>query len=741
LQLSPNTWVDVDNWSSANPGLKTGEPVSSRSLQWTLSLLLVCLVAGCGGGSTPSITVSPVTANARPGDPPVQFTAAVTGASNTAVVWSVDGIAGGSAAAGLINSTGQYTAPASIPASPASNVVTVQASLVSTPTVQATGAVTLLNPIPVVTSVSPGTIGAGAFTIQVNGSGFVSGAQVMFGTTSLTTTFVSSTQLTGSGTASASQAGNVAVTVVNPAPGVNPSTTSANAVVTTGNMETVAAAVRFLEQSTFGPTPALIAQVQQLGFPEFLMSQFAMSGSTYPDPASTVTSLQSTQQVFFTNALNNPDQLRQRVALALSEMWVTSGFTVPPQGMAPYMRLLLQDAFVNYRTLMNDVTLSPAMGRYLDMVNNDNPPSGQHANENYARELMQLFTFGLDKLNEDGTLQLDSSGNPIPTYTQADVDAFALAYTGWTYPTQAGATLEKHNPVYWIGPMVAFESNHNSTAKTLLPVNGAAVTLAAGQSAETDLSDALDNIFAQPSLPPFVCRQLIQHLVTSNPSSAYVKRVADVFVSGTFSGGGVTVGSGQRGDMQAVIAAILFDSEARRGDSPTTANPGDGHLREPVLLIANMLRALGATTDGAAPVGSASSMGQNIMESPSVFNFFPPDYNIPGTNLLGPEFDLDTTATTLVRANFVDSFVYGSIGSGTTVNFTNYANLAANPNASGQLLDSLNALLLHNSMTSDARAAILTAVNAVPAGASQNLLRAECAIYLILSSSQYQVEQ
>ncbi len=149
-------------------------------------------------------------------------------------------------------------------------------------------------------------------------------------------------------------------------------------------------------------------------------------------------------------------------------------------------------------------------------------------------------------------------------------EAFALAYTGWTYPTQAGMTLAKHNPAYWIGPMVPFESNHNMTAKMLLPVNGTAVTLPAGQSAENDLSGALDNIFAQPSLPPFVCKQLIQHLVTSNPSSAYVKRVADVFVSGTFSGGGVTIGSGQRGDMQAVIAAILLDSEARRGDS-------DGH--------------------------------------------------------------------------------------------------------------------------------------------------------------------
>ena len=454
----------------------------------------------------------------------------------------------------------------------------------------------------------------------------------MFGTTALTTTFVSATQLTATGTASAAQAGNVIVTVVNPPPGTNPSTTSATAQVTTATVETVQAAVRFLEQSTFGPTPALVTQVQQIGFPEFLTSQFAASGSTYPDPASTVTSLLPTQQVLFTNALNNPDQLRQRVALALSEIWVTSGFTVPPQGMAPYMRLLLQDAFVNYRTLMNDVTLSPAMGLYLNMVNNDNPPTGQHANENYARELMQLFTLGLDKLNEDGTLQLDSSGNPIPTYTQAEVEAFALAFTGWTYPTAPGATLVKHNPAYWIGPMVPFESNHNTTAKTLLPVSGTATVLPAGQTAEEDLSGALDNIFAQPSLPPFVSQQLIQHLVTSNPSTAYVKRVAAVFTSGTFSGGGVTLGSGQRGDMQAVIAAILLDPEARRGDVPATTNATDGHLREPILFIANILRAFGATSDGLAPANSASSMSEAVMDSPSVFNFFPPSYNIPGTS-------------------------------------------------------------------------------------------------------------
>jgi len=600
-------------------------------LNWTLCfglLSLASLAGGCAGttgstgtstGAQPGVVVNPATANVRPGDPALQFSTVITGTSNTAVTWSVNSVAGGSATVGVITSTGQYTAPASVPASPA-NLVSVQAALVSAPTVLGTSAVTLLNPIPIVSSISPQSIGVGAFTIQATGSGFVNGAQVMFGSTALTTTFVSATQLTASGTAAAAQAGSITVTVMNPPPGTNPSTTSATAQVTSGTVETVEAAVRFLEQSTFGPTPALVTQVQQIGFPEFLTSQFAASGSTYPDPASTVTSLQPTQQVLFTNALNNPDQLRQRVALALSEIWVTSGFTVPPQGMAPYMRLLLQDAFVNYRTLMNDVSLSPAMGLYLNMVNNDNPPSGQHANENYSRELMQLFTIGLDKLNEDGTLQLDSSGNPIPTYTQANVDAFALAYTGWTYPTAPGATLVKHNPAYWLGPMVAFESNHNTTAKTLLAVNGTATTLPAGQTAEEDLSGALDNIFAQPSMPPFVSQQLIQHLVTSNPSSAYVKRVADVFSSGSFSGGGVTLGSGQRGDMQAVIAAILLDPEARRGDVPATTNATDGHLREPILFIANILRAFGATSDGLGPANSATSMSEAPLDSPSVFN-------------------------------------------------------------------------------------------------------------------------
>jgi uncharacterized protein (DUF1800 family) len=207
-----------------------------------------------------------------------------------------------------------------------------------------------------------------------------------------------------------------------------------------------------------------------------------------------------------------------------------------------------------------------------------------------------------------------------------------------------------------------------------------------------------------------------------------------VFASGSFE----RFGSGKRGDMKAVIAAILLDPEARRGDDPNTAVATDGHLREPILYIANLLRAFGASSDGAGPVNFASSLSEAPLLSPTVFNFFPPNYLIPGTTLLGPEFEVQTTATSLARINLVNSFVYGSIGGGTTVNFTPYATLAATD--VNQLVESLNVLLLHESLSPLARASILAAVNAVPGGTNQHLNQAKAAIYAIASSSEYQVQ-
>ena len=248
------------------------------------------------------------------------------------------------------------------------------------------------------------------------------------------------------------------------------------------------------------------------------------------------------QQRFFVQLSARQDQLRQRVAFALRQIFVIAGDKInEPTAYTPYLALE-NDAFTNYRQIMQDVTLSPAMGHYLDMVNNDKPnDTGTHADENYARELMQLLPRH-SMLNEDGSPQLDSSNNPIPTYTQDTVVAFARAYTGWTYPTQPErrfkSTIRRIGP----GPMVAFESNHDrarsSCCYTRAPHREASP---AGQTAEQDLQGALDNIFNHPNVPPFVALRLIQHLVTSNPSPAYIQRVADVFKNN---------GSGVRGDMK-----------------------------------------------------------------------------------------------------------------------------------------------------------------------------------------------
>ncbi|HEV2387699.1 MAG TPA: DUF1800 family protein [Candidatus Acidoferrales bacterium] len=707
----------------------------------TLVVLALCgLAAGCsGGGSAPStpappgVTISPPTISVRAGATQ-SFTAAVKGETDPNLTWLVNGTPGGNAAIGTIVLTSLtsavYTAPATVP-SP--NTVTIQAQVTVDPAVAAAAQATLLNPIPQITAISPSPVNAGPFFITVIGAGFVSGATVNFGSTALATTFLSSTELTASGTAGASQVGAVPIVVTNPDPGSAVSGVY-SAQVAAGTAVSADVADRFLQQTTFGPTPALIAQVQQEGLQTFLANQFNLPVSPYADPAAGEMGLGPLQQRFFLQLLGAPDQLRQRVAFALSQIFVIAGDKINTAvAFTPYLRLLEADAFDNYRQIMQDVTLSPAMGHYLDMVNNDkpNPALGTHANENYARELMQLFTIGLSFLNDDGSLQLDGSGNPIPTYTQDTVVAFARAYTGWTYPTQPGATAQKHNPPYWDGPMVALDSNHDTDPKQFLQYPGAANggLAPSGQTAGQDLTAALDNIFNHPDVPAFVSRQLIRRLVTSNPSPAYIQRIAAVFKNN---------GAGVRGDMQAVVTAILLDPEARRGDDPATASPADGHLQEPILFMTGLLRVFGATSDGSGLAGQGASMGQTALFPPSVFNFDSPNFVIPGTHTVGPEFQLLTTSTALARANWVNALAFGSLGTGTKVDYSSFAAQASNPAA---LLDSLDTLLMHGSMSSSMQTGILTAMKAVPAGTNQALNQARTAIYLIASSSQYQVQR
>jgi uncharacterized protein (DUF1800 family) len=673
-----------------------------------------------------SVTVSPKTASMQVAGGSQAFSATVNGSTDQTVTWEVNGIQGGDQQVGYVSNSGVYVAPDNLPSG---NSVTVSAIPEADTTKSGNATVSLLNPTPVLTTVSPSTIGPGAFQISLNGNGFVNTSTVTFGGQALQVLYATPTLISAIGTNAT--AGTVPVVVSNPNPGAGTSSSVNVTVTANGSPISSAAAVRFLEQSSFGPNTESINQAQELGFDLYLQNEFAAPATIYRsfNPAINP-SVYNMQPEFFLNAAMGGDQLRRRVSTAFNEWWVVAGDKVSdPVGYTNYLATFDQDVFGNFYNLMHDITITPAMGNYLDMVNNNNPGTGQHANENYARELMQLFCLGLNQLNPDGTPVLNG-GNPVPTYTQNDVMSLGLAFTGWTFPAMPGTASLPNNPQYYGGNMVPVDANHNMDAKPFL-----GQTIPAGQTTVNDLSSALTIIFNHPNVGPFVAQNLIVHLVSSNPSPQYVQRVAQAFTTGTFvSPGGIPYGTGQRGDMQATIAAILQDPEARRGDSPTTAVATDGKLREPIVMEASMLRAFHAQSDGNGLPYEGSNMEQNVYFPATVFNFFPPVNPIPGSTLNGPEFAIFDTNSSLGRANFIDDMVYGAVGSNTQFNFTSVIN-AGTPT---QMLSWLNTIFLHGTMPDTMQQDILTAVNTVDASNAQG--QAQAAIYLVTSSAMYQVQ-
>ena len=391
--------------------------------------------------------------------------------------------------------------------------------------------------------------------------------------------------------------------------------------------------------------------------------------------------------------------------------------------------MLLADSFTNYRQIMGDVTLSPAMGQYLDMANNAMaiPAQGTLANENYARELMQLFTIGTQMLNPDGSVQRDSNNLPIPTYLQPTISEFARVYTGWTYAPAAGQPVEWNTYISSNGPMVPYAAEHDSGSKQLL--NG--YVSPAGATPLQDLNNALDNIFNHPNVGPFVGKQLIQHLVKSNPSPAYISRVAAAFNNN---------GQGVRGDMMATISAVLLDPEARANDNGGNDQVSDGHLQEPALFIAGMVRAFGGQmNDQNYFPWDLENLGQDLFDAPSVFNYYSPTYGVPGTSLLGGEFEIHTPNNAIWRANVVRTLFsqwsnpIENYGPGTTVDVTAFVPLASTP---ATLVNALDLMLTHGTMPAAMKATI---VSAITADTSPALLRVEDACYLILTSSYYNV--
>jgi uncharacterized protein (DUF1800 family) len=525
---------------------------------------------------------------------------------------------------------------------------------------------------------------------------------------------------------------------------------------------------RLLNQATFGFSQTEAQRVQQLGVTGWVDDQFTQPVSGYPDTKYNRIQLGNTpdctnqdpngvaypatfpqpicqrdhltlamlQRDFYVNALTAPDQLRQRVAWALSQIIVTSGNQQNlsfAYVMSRYQNLMFNNAFGNYKTLLDQVSVSPAMGDYLTAVNNDRASGARVPNENYAREIMQLFSIGLEELNPDGSVILDVNGNSIPTYDQNTIKEFAKVFTGLTFadPANPLANATKKNPPYYASPMVPYpitaNSGHETSIKNLL--NGTVVP--ANQTVQQDFDAAVTNVFAHPNTPVYIGKQLIQKLVTGNPSPGYIQRISQVFVNN---------GQGVRGDLKAVVRAILLDPEARGSPAdPTTF----GSLREPVLAVTSLLRATGSVSDGNRLEGAASGLGQRPYYSPTVFNYFPQDGTLPNSMIDGPEFTIHTTNSAISRANLMYTLIYnGYAADGTISNATGtktfnaqFEALSANP---ASLVDAISKALLAGQLPAGAQAQIVTAVNAVPVASTT--ARVQMALYLVASSYFYQVQ-
>jgi uncharacterized protein (DUF1800 family) len=661
----------------------------------------------------------------------VQLSSSITNTTDTAVLWQVNGISGGSAVVGSISASGLYTPPTIMPQA---DSVVITATIEAAPSATTNLTETLLNPIPVVQS-AIATVTTSNITLEITGTGFVALSSLILNNSSISANLVSPTELVASLPLGA-QTGTMTVIVANPAPG---GTLSAPAQVTIFSA-TVASAGRILDQTSFGPTAASIQHVVTVGLDAYLAEQFAATPTTLADLPATLPAVCSAnaavclQSEWWKAALTSNDQLRQRVALALSEIFVVSSFGANPRSIPTFHNILVNDAFADFSTLLRDITLSPAMGAYLNMLNSEKPGYDQIANQNYARESMQLFTTGLYLLNPDGTPQLNAQGNEIAVYSEAQVDAFARAYTGWTYATADGGSPATffNNIANYDAPMASVETAHETSAKTLL----SGTVLPAGQSAEQDLAGALANIFAHPNVGPFICRQLIQHLVTSSPGSAYVSRVAGVFAND---------GSGVRGDMKAVITAILKDPEARQADTDSSFDAG--RLREPLLYITGIMRGLTVVNDNPnGDYSSASTYTTPLGEAPyaasSVFSFFPPGYIIPGTTLNAPEFALENTGTIPLRLALAEKLVFNAL-SGFSVDLSStsalgvLASSTGNPTTdSGNLVDALGNVFLHGQMPATMRTTLITHL----ATLTDIPQRTRVATYLVITSPQYLVQ-
>ena len=506
-------------------------------------------------------------------------------------------------------------------------------------------------------------------------------------------------------------------------------------------------AARLLAQASFGATTESINAVRSLGVEGWIDAQLSLQGPRHLDHVLTYSNgsnRDARHEAWWSDVVDGEDQLRNRVAFALSQLFVVSdtGFTLAnaQYGITNYYDILHSNAFGNYRELLEHITLNPVMGIYLSMLQNDkgDPIDNTRADENFAREVLQLFSIGLYNLNQDGT---QATGH---TFTQEQIEDFARVFTGWNYKDAGRWDRPLFTGQDLINPMEPYEEHHDTDAKTLL--NG--VTLPAGQSARADLEQALDNIAAHSNVGPFISTHLIKQLVTSNPSTGYVGRVAAVFNNN---------GNGVKGDLKATVKAVLMDAEAR---NPTNLS-GYGKLREPVIRLAHLWRAFSITTGYLSQHGEYNTYspalknietltGQAVLRSPSVFNFYSPDFAPSGpvqdAVLTAPEFAIFTDGNILSTATRLNSQVHRHYKQNPNTIELNPSHLdyevelalADNPQA---LLDHLNLLLLSGSMSSELNNLLLSHLTSLPSNEDGLLLRVQDAISLLIASPEYLVQK
>ena len=503
---------------------------------------------------------------------------------------------------------------------------------------------------------------------------------------------------------------------------------------------TAVQASRFLSQGAIGHSKADLLNLADSGYEAWLTAQFAVARpqkfwdylvANGFDAAANINSTSGFDPMMWAQLMGSGDVLRQRVGLALLDQWVVNvdgfGGSWRAFALAAYLDVLWDNAFGNYRDLMEGVSTNAAMGLYLTFLGNSkaNPATGSIPDENYARESMQLFTIGLTMLNMDGT-QVLSGGNPVPSYTQADVAQAARVWTGYTY-----ASADNTTPARLRLPMIITASRSETGGASFL-----GITIPAGTDGATARKLALDGLFNHQNVPPFVSKQLIQHMVTSNPSPAYVGRVAAVFANN---------GSGVRGDLKAVVRAVLIDSEAR-DDAQASSSTTFGKLREPVVRLVQWAKAFGvASASQLWPFGNTSSSATRLGESPgrapSVFNWFRPGYTPPGSiiatsGMVAPEFQITNEPTVIAYVNYMQTVIANGAGDAKP-DYSALTTIAADSQA---LLNELNLVLAANQISAATIGQMKTALDTIATTTTAGTLnRIYAAVVLVMASPEYLV--